>query len=682
MHGGAVGEREASFGGDTFGESESSERTGSGMSNGETSIEDIPVEGAGAGTASAGRPAPSGMRAVSMARGAAWLGGAALLSKLIGTLQKIPLQNLAGDRVFGLYSAVYALAVMWMTLAAAGIPVAVSALVAERTAAGDEQGARRVLRWSAGLLSVTGLVAFALLQWGAGLFADWMGASEAEDAIRTSSLALLFAPLTAVLRGYSQGRMDMRLPALSQLAEQSARVAFMLVLLFWALHGAWSAGSTAAAVHGGLAAGAAAGLLAMLWAQRGERRLAAASSARVAIDASGKDKNEDAAAPPTEKRLALLKRIAGVALPVAAASVVVPLFGLIDTFTVPRLLQNAGDTSAEALSAFGQYNRGIALLQLIVMAAGGAAAAVVPALTAARTRGDTAGQREQAAFAMRLAWLFGAAAAVGLALLAEPVNVALFADGSGTLAMALLAFAALGGALQAVGAALLQGLGDVRSPALILAAAVLLKAALNAALAPAFGIAGAAIAALAAYAAAAALNARALRRRLAQQPRARAAAASAAGSASAAGCASATGAHAGAGGAAWRAALALAAMAAAVALLRLALGALTGGLPARAAALLTALPSIAAGALVYAAALAALGAVGPRQWRALPGLGGGSAADRLLLRLAPRAQRQGVGSCAPSASPANAPAAGPAAAASRVSGSAAQSAADQSTPEG
>src|SRR4051794_1360653 len=90
--------------------------------------------------------------------GAALLGGAALLSKLIGTLQKIPLQNMAGDEVFGLYSAVYALAVMWMTLASAGIPVAVSVLVAERKAHGDEHGAQRVLRWSLGLLSLSGIL--------------------------------------------------------------------------------------------------------------------------------------------------------------------------------------------------------------------------------------------------------------------------------------------------------------------------------------------------------------------------------------------------------------------------------------------------------------------------------------------------------------------------------------------
>ncbi|MDG0795304.1 oligosaccharide flippase family protein [Cohnella ginsengisoli] len=545
-------------------------------------------------------------------RGAALLGGAALLSKLIGTLQKIPLQNLAGDRVFGLYSAVYALAVMWMTLAAAGIPVAVSALVAERVAAGDERGARRLLRYAAVLLSASGLLAFAVLWSAAVPLAAWMGAPEAADAIRASSLALLAAPLTAALRGYSQGRLEMGRPALSQLAEQCARVAFMLCALGWALRRDWSAASTAAAVHGGLAAGAVAGLAAMLISGRRSR---AYDRAERGASAAAKE-----AAVPTESGRVLLRRIIRVALPVAAGSVVAPLFGLIDAFTLPRFLQSAGDTAAAAMSAFGEYNRGVALLQLVSMAAGGAAAALVPSLTMGRgsAPGIDAESATRAAFAMRLAWWFGGAAAVGLAILARPINVALFADARGTAAMAVLGAAALGAALQAVSAAVLQGLGDLRAPALDLALAALVKAALNAALVPAFGIVGAAAAAACAYGAAAALNLRAL-------PAPRFAAAG-------------------------RPALALAALAATAGGGSLALSALTRGLAPRAAALLTALPCIALGALAFAAALAASGALGPREWRALPGVAG-SRAERWLLRLQPASRRAIEGAAEPGGTP-------------------------------
>ncbi|MFC5470433.1 oligosaccharide flippase family protein, partial [Cohnella suwonensis] len=457
-------------------------------------------------------------------QGAALLGGAALLSKVIGTLQKIPLQNVAGDEVFGLYSAVYALAIMWMTLAAAGVPVAVSALVADRTAREDEEGAQRVLRWALGLLGASGLVMFAVLWLGADVFAGWMKLDDAAPAIRMSSLALLFAPATAVLRGYEQGRMRMLRPAVSQLAEQTARVAFMLAALFIAVGAAWSAPATAAAVHGGLATGAIAGLAVMAWQSGGwlSRNKPIVIQATGAKKSFGGGEGAQRLVKLPEDRIALVKRIAKVAIPVAIASVVAPLFGLIDAFSIPRLLQGEGAAAAWSMAQFGVYNRGVALLQLVVMAAGGAAAALVPAFTAARARGDVGELASRATFALRIAWWFGCAAAVGLVILASPINEALFADRSGSAAMALIALGAAGGTLQAVSAALLQGMGDLRSPAVNLAAAALLKLMLNIALVPAHGIGGAAAAMAIAYAVAALLNALSLRQRV-QLPAPRAA---------------------------------------------------------------------------------------------------------------------------------------------------------------
>ncbi|WP_239618995.1 polysaccharide biosynthesis protein [Cohnella mopanensis] len=541
--------------------------------------------------------------------GAALLGGAALLSKLIGTLQKIPLQNMAGDEVFGLYSAVYALAVMWMTLASAGIPVAVSVLVAEKTARGDEHGAQRVLRWALGLLGISGLVMFVILWLGADLFAGWMGLESAAPAIRMSSLALLVAPATAVLRGYSQGKMEMLRPAVSQLAEQIARVTFMLVALLLAVNASWSASATAASVHGGLAAGAAAGLIAMLWVTSRSRNKPVVIRATGARKTFGKEGPSGATiriVRVTETRTVLLKRIFAVAIPVAVASVVAPLFGLIDAFSIPRFLQQEDGEAAWTIAQYGVYNRGVALLQLVIMGAAGAASALVPALTAARARGDDKAFASRALFVMRLAWWIGCASAVGLALLASPINKALFADGNGTAAMAIIAFAAVGGTLQAASAALLQGMGDLRSPAVNLAAAALLKLTLNAVLVPTHGIRGAAAAMAMAFAIAAVLNALSLRQRV-RLPAPRVSLA-------------------------WRSGAALAAMAAAVALLALGLGALTAALPTRVAALLVTLPGVAVGAAVFAAALVALGAVAPQQWRELPGLSG-SRFEPYLLRI-------------------------------------------------
>ncbi|MDB4866933.1 MAG: polysaccharide biosynthesis protein, partial [Cohnella sp.] len=79
---------------------------------------------------------------------------------------------------------------------------------------------------------------------------------------------------------------------------------------------------------------------------------------------------------------------------------------------------------------------------------------------------------------------------------------------------------------------------------------------------------------------------------------------------------------------------------AAVAVTAFALTALTRGLPARAGALLTALPGVAVGVVAFAAGLIAAGAIGPQQWRMLPGLAAGSRLDAWLLRLHAAVRRQ------------------------------------------
>ena len=100
------------------------------------------------------------------------------ISKLLGTLQKIPLQNVAGDVAFGIYNAVYPLYILILFAATAGFPVAVSKFVAERVMEGDHPGAKRIVYVSSALLMSAGLLLFLLLYFGAETIAGWIGISQ------------------------------------------------------------------------------------------------------------------------------------------------------------------------------------------------------------------------------------------------------------------------------------------------------------------------------------------------------------------------------------------------------------------------------------------------------------------------------------------------------------------------
>ncbi|WP_282938183.1 oligosaccharide flippase family protein [Paenibacillus sp. RC67] len=528
----------------------------------------------------------------SLLRGAAVLGIAAVLSKLIGTMQKIPLQNIAGDGVFGIYNAVYPLYILILFLATAGFPLVVSKFVSEQAVAGRHQEARRVLKVASMVLMISGLLFFALLYWGADWIAGLMGAAQTGPAIRSVSFALLFVPVMSALRGYYQGYQNMIPTAVSQVAEQTVRVATMFLLLLMFVHWQYGPALIAAGATFGSVAGAVAGLLVMLWfwwkkppsAEGGKQEVLGPSPHGYIAESS----------------LGLIRRLLAYAIPICLGTIAMPILTLVDSFTVPRLLKLSGMNESEALLGFGLYNHGLPLVQLVAMIASSMSAALVPSIAEARWRGDKEALKSRTRTSLRLTWLIGMASSVGLAVLAEPINVMLFKSSEGSWTMSILAFTALFSTLNIVASSVLQGFGAVAAPALYLLAAAVVKIAGNIALVPLWGIDGAAAAAVAAYALAGLLAlAHALR---------------------------ATGVKPALGRAVIKLVLCTSLMIAAVLAvthgLPALLGALRLSLPQRGMATAVALAGVAAGALAYALALVRLGVITAAELESIPKLGG------------------------------------------------------------
>ncbi|WP_310551933.1 polysaccharide biosynthesis protein [Paenibacillus glufosinatiresistens] len=473
--------------------------------------------------------------------GAFMLSAAALLSKLIGTLQKIPLQNLGGDAVFGIYNTVNPIYSLLLTVAMLGLPTGISKFVAESAAAGDSATARTVLRLGALLSGAAGLVLGAAAYAGAPLIALWVGSSPIVPAIRAASLAMAVVPAMSALRGYFQGLQNMAPTALSQIIEQSARVAVMVGLLLYLTGAGAGGGKIAAGAMLGSAGGGLAGLGVMLVFWRRHRKSAeelrpvepktagngepagpADGGTAAAVPGLSEPQRREAEAALAEaaagaERLpragasGLLRAMLLYSIPVMLGSLAVPLVNLVDVFTMPRLLAE-GRSEAEAMAQFGIYNRGLPLVQLVTMLATSLSVLFIPFMAESKYRGDLEEIRTRTRLSLRWFWLLGLAAAAGLAVLAAPINRALYGDGSGTAVIALLGLTAAAGTVSIIAAALLQGLGQVRAPALHLLASAALKAALNLLLVPQQGIVGAAVAGVAAQVLAAALNVLLLRK--------------------------------------------------------------------------------------------------------------------------------------------------------------------------
>ncbi len=428
----------------------------------------------------------------SWAKGAAVLGIAAIVSKLLGTLQKIPLQNIAGDGAYGIYTIVYPFYILILFMATAGFPIAISVFVAERLTRGDHAGARRVLEVSTVLLLLSGSAAFAAMYFGADRIADWIGNSQTAPAIRSVSWALLFIPVMSALRGYYQGQGNMLPTAVSQVVEQFVRVGTMLLLLLLLTAQQAADRVIAAGATFGAVTGACAGMLLMLiyW-QR--------------------DKTSRRAAPhtnlqPAESRMRLAGKLARYAIPVCLGAIALPVMHIVDSFTLPRLFQQDGMSEEQVLGLLGVYARGQPLVQLVAMLISAMAAALVPAIAEAMASKDNRALQTRASVSIRITWVFGAAASAGLAAMAAPINWMLYKDDQGTSVMMILAFTAVFSMLNIISASVLQGMGHVRIPAVNMLGAAVVKLGLNFVLTPIMGMEGAALAGVIAFALAAAAN--------------------------------------------------------------------------------------------------------------------------------------------------------------------------------
>lgn len=266
----------------------------------------------------------------SFMKGAAILAVAAFITKLLGAIYKIPYQNITGNEGMFVYQQVYPLYSTLLTVATAGFPIAVSKLVSERLAWGDEEGAQRIFRVTSVILSLSGLVMFFLLYGGAPVVAGWMGSRELLTLpIQAVSTALLVVPIMSVIRGYFQGRHNMTPTAVSQVVEQGVRVVTILTLAWWFTaegYGVVFAGT--GAVFGAFT-GAVAGLLVLLfyW-HRSRKRMDKIPSSHSSVS--------------RESPRNLVRRLVVLSIPISLGALVLPLFSLADSFTVANLLKAGG----------------------------------------------------------------------------------------------------------------------------------------------------------------------------------------------------------------------------------------------------------------------------------------------------------------------------------------------------
>lgn len=423
----------------------------------------------------------------SFIRGAVILGGAALFTKILSAVYKVPYQNITGDEGMYVYQQVYPLYSVLLILATAGFPAAISKMVSEKWSSGQFEGARQIFRISIITLFLLGFVFFLLLFFGAGQLADWMGNRKLLTLpIQTVSFALLIVPFLAVMRGFFQGQQNMVPTANSQMIEQIIRVATILILAWYFMDAGLGIVYAGAGAVFGATTGAVGALFVLLFYWR------KAQLNRESVPNPAKSSGLE---PPQK----VIKTIFRLSLPICIGSLILPVFSLVDSFTVANYLLDLGWEMERSIRFKGVFDRGQPLIQVATFFATAIALSIVPAISEAKAKHRKKEVENQSRLALQLTWGLGLPASVGLAVIAEPVNAMLFEDQAGSDALAILALTGIFSTLAMVTAGILQGLGKVYLPAIYLLIGVVLKTGLNALLIPVWDIRGAAAATVIAF---------------------------------------------------------------------------------------------------------------------------------------------------------------------------------------
>lgn len=368
-----------------------------------------------------------------------------LISRLLGALYRPLAQLSLSDAGLALVSAPNAAYQIILAISATGLNVAISRLVSQRLAVGDLRGARRVVNVSATILGISGVGFSALFALSARWLAEVQGFPEATPGFLVLAPAILLVTVEVTFRGLYQGMQQMRPAAASMVVEQVGRVFIGLAGIFLLTPIAVNFG--AASYNGGNTAGVFLGVLYGVWIYVRERPMKDWNTVAPGVESW-----------ENEPFIRMAGRILAIALPLSFLGAVVPLMLQADTAIIKNRLVGIGVDAEQAKLAVSYIANAQQLRDLPLILAQALYMSLVPAVSEAMALGRVEQARERAAVAMRLTWLVGLPATIGLVVAAQDAYGVLF-RGPGYYVLGPLGWSTIFLMLQQTSSGILQGMG-------------------------------------------------------------------------------------------------------------------------------------------------------------------------------------------------------------------------------
>lgn len=401
------------------------------------------------------------------------------VSRILGMIYLFPFAILVGTVGGALFGYGYNQYAIYLSIATAGMPMAVSKFVSKYNALGDYYTSRRMYRAGMKLMLVTGILAFLLLYSLAPVMSRiTLGGSDLNNSLedvvmvmRMVSVALIVVPMMSLMRGFFQGHQSMGPTAVSQVVEQLVRVVFLLAstyIVIKVVHGSLALAVGFATM--GAFVGALAGLAVLIWYWKKRKPY---------LD---KMVNEQTVTPTRISTVSIFKELLTYSLPYVFISLAIPLYQYVDQFTFNRAMVAAGQKEiAESMNGIVQsYVPKLVMIPVSLATAFGLT--LVPTITRSFVNKDYNVLQKQIDQTYQTIMFLVLPASVGLMALAGPAYTFFFGtDASDAGGNVLLYYApvALLFSFFTVNGAILQGINKQKYAVLSLLFGLIVKIVVN-----------------------------------------------------------------------------------------------------------------------------------------------------------------------------------------------------------
>lgn len=421
----------------------------------------------------------------SVLNGAMVLMFAVLLVKLIGVLFKIPLTDLIGSVGRGYFSSAYEVYTPIFAISMAGLPVAVSRMVAENVALERYREARNVFRVSQRIFLIVGTVGTAILLLAAYPYTHFIQgvSSKSLPAVLCVAPSIFFCCFMSAYRGYYEGLRNMTPTAISQVIEALGKLVIGLLLAKLVVSGGLSqydagmlaSGNVSAEVFGTTVtslteANSVITPLAAAGAVLGVTVGSVASTVFLVVHhklkGDGFTRVQLVNSPKSAEGSVLAKDMIKIAVPMVVSALILNITNLIDTTTIQARLATALQTDFNAVVSmheaaitkavslsrldisnkeevvkylWGSYGMALDFRNLVPTITVQLGVSALPALAAAWAVKDKTNVRSTIETVIRIGMLIALPAGIGMASLAEPILTVIYGRGQSSDAISVVA---------------------------------------------------------------------------------------------------------------------------------------------------------------------------------------------------------------------------------------------------